>query len=430
MSFSIRLRTLAALALAPALVLASSCHLKEQKAEQRRTTGGGAPAPTPQTVESGGVIDGNGGEFISTEHNPWFVGKAAVPYCIEAGEGVSIAPAEAAKQIASVFGVWKELLTTLRFEGIYVSSDEFGKEPPKYDLALDFTEVTCAAKPPLTFKLGVSDESVTTALHYTAAKMVGFALRTAYDESSGMGRGFIWLAPDRGASAYSGPKSTADFWSQPDLFQSVIAHEIGHVLGFQHVKKTIMDARLPARIVEQGPSLAWKGDEFRADFRWTAGFCGVLAMSDPVVLKEIFQLDSAAGVSVCLKWREDLRGEDDNTPVMMQAKSASGLAQEQLIRMGEGRTTVTGVVGLYPEVAGDGKKMFKHTWFGSVITAAMYRGQFALGSVTQAVEIDMEVPGALVLRFPLKDGWHAVFLVPEERLNALTTLNKLLPDDP
>jgi hypothetical protein len=368
---------------------------------------------------TGGVIDGNGGEYIGNEHNPWFVGMEPVQYCVTRSEDMSISAADASIEIAVALGRWKDFLGSGRFDGVGHKDPEHGLEAGTRRLALDFREVGCDAAPPLVFKLGVSDPSVDAALKYSAARTVGFALRTAYDDVSGRAQGMVWIAPDRGEKAYGGPKVASDFWSRPRLFRNVVLHELGHVFGLQHFKGSLMDARLPAKAVEHGFDADWNADELRANYKGKS-FCGVVLFADAPVLTKLWQVASGDGVSVCLKWRGDLQGDADNTPVMLEAKLSDGSTHADLVKVASGEGDDQWVVGLYAEGAA-----YSRTWFGSIQTTAMYRGALPDGA---PVEIEMGTPGAFAIRLPLDGTWQFVSIVPAERREVMLKLLTLLGD--
>jgi hypothetical protein len=77
---------------------------------------------------------------------------------------------------------------------------------------------------------------------------LGFAQPESYDEKSGWGRGYIWIAP-------------APELANPYALYAVLLHEIGHVFGMSHIAGTIMDAHLADQIsaaARAGQSLPWE----------------------------------------------------------------------------------------------------------------------------------------------------------------------------
>jgi hypothetical protein len=84
-----------------------------------------------------------------------------------------------------------------------------------FAISLDFKEVGCDANPPLIFKLGMRDAAVESTLVYSAARTLGFALRTSYDDTTTSAQGFVWLAPDKGDRRYQGSSKVDAFWSDP-----------------------------------------------------------------------------------------------------------------------------------------------------------------------------------------------------------------------
>ena len=70
-----------------------------------------------------------------------------------------------------------------------------------------------------------------------------FAIRTDYDQSLGWGKGFVWLSDEM----------TSTF--NIERLLPLVAHEIGHVYGCEHIEGTVMDAAIARRVNSPLPVL-------------------------------------------------------------------------------------------------------------------------------------------------------------------------------
>lgn len=178
----------------------------------------------------GGMTGSGGGEFVTTERSPWFVGAAPVTYCVAHDEAsMSLPRARAESLIADALADWTKTLRALKPRPMYLPTalDHWGH------LTLDFKLVACAGEPDLVFRLGAADPAIGALMQGQAGRIVATALRTSYDEESARGKGVIWLIPDRGPVEFRGPFRD-DFWSAEAAFFNTVLHEIGHMFGFTH----------------------------------------------------------------------------------------------------------------------------------------------------------------------------------------------------
>jgi len=384
-------------------------------------------------VISGGVIDGNGGELITNEHNPWFVGPTGSPpvnYCVSVSPNFSLNSSDAKRQIAEVFSIWKNVLTKLNVMNSYADYSAL-KGKGSLAMILDFKEVSCDSKPPLVFKLGVNDDSVLSSLQYSAEDTVGFALRTSYADATASTQGFIWTAPDKGADAYKGPTLGANFWSTPHIFHNVIMHEIGHILGIQHIPNTIMDARAPAKIVQYGLDIDWNGEDIINNDIFSSPFCGELPPdTDPTALNALTTAGSS-DTQMCLTPRNDLKGSDENTPTLIEFKKSNSVVASQRVTNSGVWTDVATISGSYLEKdQTTDPYAYKTTTFLDLTSRGLIRGSFvkADGS-TQPLEIEMPSPGFALIRIPVQGQWRTIAAYADPYQDSLTKLTSLLGKD-
>jgi hypothetical protein len=193
-----------------------------------------------------GGMTSSGGEFVTTERNPWFVGEEPVKFCISVGNGFSASLPKARKAISAAFDDWLETLRRLKPEPTpFVLPNGL-----KVNLALDFKEVNCSESPNLRFELGTLTDEIREVLSHSARYTAAFAGHDGIDDISGrVNKGVIWLVPDNGPDRYLGPTTQNNFWSNDSVLFNVLVHELGHVFGFEHQDDGVMNEGFPAAVI-------------------------------------------------------------------------------------------------------------------------------------------------------------------------------------
>lgn len=191
--------------------------------------------PSVAPANPNGVITSGGGHVIGYESNPWFLGNThSVRYCIDLNEaefGISKAAAEGA--VARAIGLWLKALQTASYpaaiddkkEVLILGTQTFAKK----SCANDDIDVR--------FQLGTLTAEQRTFL-VEPTQFVAAAVQTSYDTKKMRGRGFIYVAPERGAlrpnlNTTNPPNA---FWKINDgiNLDMTLIHELGHVFGLQH----------------------------------------------------------------------------------------------------------------------------------------------------------------------------------------------------
>jgi hypothetical protein len=364
-------------------------------------------SPNGKPQKPGGVIDGNGGELIVEEHNPWFINAKNIAYCIEYSNDISTSQDFVARTLQTVFGAWKKVIASMRKAGGNGFIIGEGKEV--LALAEDFVEVKCSEQPSLVFKLGTTDRETDDILRYMAHFTVGFAQRTQYDSMTGQSRGYIWLAPDKGERRYQGPASRPDFWTEPGTLHNVLFHEIGHIMGLSHIEDTIMDQAAPATLVRKGMSEAWQGFDLIDASKFSDPFCGPLPQ-DEVSLAQVkahwnVELKDA---ELCMSPRNDLKVGEENTPLLLEFKRDGQVLSSQLIHVDGLFGEQANIAGNYLRAIDDRKSVLSSTVLYYLDRQAMIRGHYESSQGLRLIEWEMPSPGVRLLRFGSAGGWQSI----------------------
>ena len=252
-------------------------------------------------------MSSSGGERITTEQNPWFLGDESVRYCILRSDDFSMPLERAANVLSEVMSDWTTTLAKL---------DPTPLETPagKRRLTLSFTQVPCESAE-LKIYFGASDDAIQEALKFYAAETVGFALRQSYDQVLGRAKGLVWIAPDQGLQKYRGPMFATDVWTHEVALHNVLLHELGHVFGFPHdddvkIVDSFMASTFPAAQLEREHfDKATSNELIQRNWRHTTGqFCGENA-SFPDDMAYFDALFGALSLHFCLRYERNFVGD-------------------------------------------------------------------------------------------------------------------------
>lgn len=185
-----------------------------------------------------GADSSGGGDIRPPESgSAWFLGVSkSVRYCAQISKNFGTSRQFAEKAVEDAFQIWSDYIEEHR-----VHSTLYGE----YRLALDFVPVRCDGTQDLTFYFGIRN-NVIEAVRREYYNPVAFAHRVSYDAKRGWGNGFIWVA----AAGTVEPQNSFPAWSDTEgaakyHLKGQVLHEIGHVLGNDHIPDTIMREDFP-----------------------------------------------------------------------------------------------------------------------------------------------------------------------------------------
>ncbi len=193
------------------------------------------------TVALAGSDAGHGIDFHDPyRNNAWFAGpENSIRACIKASSTFGVEETDLRKEIQAAFQLWTDYLKTKHL------NDPKGYWYVPLAHQLEFNE-KCAGNEDLTFYFGVSDELIQKFLK-NYSDPVAFSEKTAYDPKTGWGKGVIWVSAPRKVQTYY----TLD-WKRPHYLLTALAHELGHVMGVEHMPDTVMDSEMGYRLIESG----------------------------------------------------------------------------------------------------------------------------------------------------------------------------------
>jgi hypothetical protein len=279
--------------------------------------------------EDGGWVWAGGGEHIVNQHNPWFMGPTPVKYCIDHGgdELFSLSKERSKITVANAINNLTDQLKSINKHdgyylgntinvsnvlkcGVFVSDSRsfinWGRSckaatedaaPNTMYMSDRFIYTNNCENADLEIILGNINNPKIQKLKNNIGttnfqRIAGVSIRTHYSEDSLRGKGFIYIAADKGSLQYSGDRSkkimSDNIWNikqqipEQALFpdniegltevtsnatylgfklqryvvgplEPIMVHELGHIFGFVHnTHHNIMNEDYPAKIVREG----------------------------------------------------------------------------------------------------------------------------------------------------------------------------------
>lgn len=254
---------------------------------------------------------GNGGEFITHERNPWFIGEEPVSYCLKIDANFSLAEEEVYRLTTSALSEWSDTLNSLNPEKL---PKRFGTLVGK-TLSTQFRYEFCNADTELTFYFGEIDQRVQKQMISYSDYLVGFAHRDEFDPKTARGKGFVWIAPDQGPLKYRGPAwRESRFWQPEPINQTnplklVLLHELGHVFGLRHTdRQDVMHYKIPQGVVSTPQYFSYVDLKHYTVDNWRIAnekMCSKMTGADDIV-REFMELPGSSdteSLELCLQFK-------------------------------------------------------------------------------------------------------------------------------
>jgi len=188
------------------------------------------------SVWAGHEVDNGTDDRGLADRAAWFLGDdRSIRVCYEVSSNFGPNDIFYERTIREAFDVWFAYIVAKKVNG------EPGKE---LNLPLQIQMMpACDGSEDLKFYFGGNNPEIE---RYRAQHEgpLAFAAKTTYDIRKRWGKGFIWVTPSKSIRPTDGYPN----WSNPRNFKAILLHEIGHVLGCEHMKGTIMSSNLSAFI--------------------------------------------------------------------------------------------------------------------------------------------------------------------------------------
>ncbi len=182
---------------------------------------------------SGGAWEISGAEERKDKHNPWFLGKMDVTYCVivNSNDFGNLPIEHASSIIDESIEYWQN-----QIDKSY-RTDRF---PFDLDGVLNLSttnfifEDKCNKDTQIKFQFGhLTENQVKNKEYFLKPDMLGVSVRTDYDSQKLRGKGFVFIRPPRGHFSYNADKYYEDIWDIQDrmYLKFILTHEIGHLFG-------------------------------------------------------------------------------------------------------------------------------------------------------------------------------------------------------
>jgi hypothetical protein len=184
---------------------------------------------TPSNTGVKGDEFGNGAG--GTQH-AWFAdSKREVAYCISVSDDFGVGKDRVAALVEETLAIWKHYLETRQTVAKYFNSTRY-----KYLHA-------CEANVDLRFAFGSGDETLTAIINTIEGPAGQHVL--SIDKPAHWSKGIVWLAAEKSKG------TNFPLWSVKEnaALKGALLHQIGHILGLDHVNGSIMDKDLNSTIM-------------------------------------------------------------------------------------------------------------------------------------------------------------------------------------
>jgi hypothetical protein len=202
---------------------------------------------------------GGHGEILESASNPWFIRTAnardQISYCILRSESFPVEQTDLEEIVEKAIQWWRNQLDNAHYPDNQVVIGI--PKAIKIKLVTDFQPEHCNQKTDATFQFGFLTSAQKQELNDSnLRRYIGFARQTSYSTSL-RGKGYIYIANDRGPDSFLGHNVVPEAWTSIKSFEKfsslrgMVIHELGHVFGIPHCDQDgqIMSYRAPELLV-------------------------------------------------------------------------------------------------------------------------------------------------------------------------------------
>lgn len=187
---------------------------------------------------AGGFIS-NGGDYLKTQNNPWFLGTEKISYCITNSTDYPLNQSELEGLVSESLNDWKSFFAKYRLDNLVIGSPfykgSFADQLPKH-ISMNFElATTCdyTVANHIQFLFGKTNPEVEKAVEQRAHLSVGISLRQDYNHTTFKNNGYVWIKK---------------FSNERNKIKHILLHELGHVFGLKHNSVFVMDERIADRL--------------------------------------------------------------------------------------------------------------------------------------------------------------------------------------